>query len=239
MIVIPARLRSTRFPNKILSDIYGLPMCIRVAKNASKVDDVVLAVDDFGVYELALKHNIRAVMTDPKHPNGTLRVLEACTMLGLQKDEVIINVQADEPFLEVRNIQKLIDITKTSSFMASLAKPITSTEAKNPNLVKVVLDDKNCALYFSRSIIPFNRDDTLDASYLGHLGLYGFLNIEVLKEYASMKECSLENIEKLEQLRVLYHGKKIVLAIVETKSLGIDTKEDLELALKTFSKGDL
>ncbi|PAF50051.1 3-deoxy-D-manno-octulosonate cytidylyltransferase [Helicobacter sp. 13S00401-1] len=239
MIIIPARLRSTRFPNKILSDIYGLPMCIRVAKNASKVDDTILAVDDFSVYELALKHDVRAVMTDPKHPNGTLRVLEACILLDLPKSEVIINLQADEPFLEVENIKKLLDLTKTSSFMATLAKTVSLEEALSPNLVKVVLNDKKCALYFSRSLIPFNRDKDVAVNYLGHLGMYGFLNIEVLKEYASFKECALENIEKLEQLRVLYHGREIALDIVESKSFGIDTKEDLEEALKVFKKDNL
>lgn len=233
MIIIPARLASLRFPNKILCDIGGMPMFIRSAKNAEMLDEVVLALDSSETYDIAKKHKIKAVLTPPEIPNGSLRVLEAARILGLKDDCVIINLQADEPFLEHDVILALRECLQSEIFMATCAKRITKEQAKNPNLVKVVLNHLGHAIYFSRSPIPFDRDSMSSESYLGHLGLYGFFK-ETLEEYASLPETQLENIEKLEQLRAIYYNKAIRVACVESESIGIDTEDDLKLARKKY-----
>ncbi len=149
----------------------------------------------------------------------------------------VLNLQGDEPFLEKEVILALLEATQNAPFMATCAKVIDEEQAKSPNLVKVVLDSQNNALYFSRSLIPFLRD--FDAKrqtpLLGHIGIYGFHNKEILEELCALKPCALEKIEKLEQLRALYYQKKILVKIVQSQSMGIDTKEDLQNALKIFS----
>lgn len=231
MIIIPARLASTRFPKKMLTDIFGKPLIIATAMNAAQVDDVVVACDDEIILTLCKKYNIKAVLTNKAHTSGTDRCAEACRILGISSNEIILNVQGDEPFLEKEVIQTLQDLTKKSDFMASLAKKITQQEALDSNLVKVVLDGCNNAIYFSRSVIPFDRDNNQEVEYYGHLGLYGFYNWS-LQEFCNLEKTHLEDIEKLEQLRAIYYQKSIKMAIVETNSVGIDTPDDLEIAFK-------
>lgn len=235
MIIIPARLASTRFPNKILCDIGGMPMFIKSAKNAQEIDEVVLALDSTETYNIAKQHKIKAVLTHPDIPNGSLRVLEAARILGLKDDCAIVNLQADEPFLEHHVIKALKDCMQNNIFMATCAKHITNKQAQNPNLVKVVTNHLQDAVYFSRATIPFCRDNenSLSTSYLGHLGLYGFFK-ETLEEYAALPETQLEQIEKLEQLRAVYYNKQIKIVCVESESVGIDTKEDLEYARNKY-----
>ncbi|WP_104697094.1 MULTISPECIES: 3-deoxy-manno-octulosonate cytidylyltransferase [unclassified Helicobacter] len=231
MIIIPARLASTRFPQKMLADIFGKPLVITTALNASKMDDVVVACDDEIILSLCKKFKIQAVLTSKSHTSGTDRCAEACRILGLSPNEIVLNIQGDEPFLEQEVIFTLQKVVKTSSFMASLAKNIDLQEAQDSNLVKVVLNQNNEAIYFSRSPIPFNRDSQDEVSYLGHLGLYGFYNWS-LQEFCKLEKTKIEEIEKLEQLRAIYHQKSIKMAVVQTKSIGIDTPKDLELALQ-------
>lgn len=240
MIIIPARLASTRFPRKILSDIGGVPMFIKSALNAAKVDDVVLALDSNECMDIAARYNIKAVLTNPNIPNGSLRCLEASRILGLKDESVIINLQADEPFLESSVIRALIDSMQRGVFMATCAKVIDYKEALSPNIVKVVLDSNFNAIYFSRALIPHHRDldsmksiESSTPNFLGHLGLYGYFK-DSLEEISRLKECALENIEKLEQLRAIYYGKKIKVAIVKSQSIGIDTPTDLESARKIY-----
>ncbi|CAJ99149.1 3-deoxy-manno-octulosonate cytidylyltransferase [Helicobacter acinonychis] len=237
MIIIPARLKSSRFENKVLECIFGLPMVVRCAKNASLVDECVVACDDESIMEVCQKFHIKAVMTSKHHNSGTERCLEAAQLLGLKNDERVLNLQGDEPFLEKEVIAMLLEATKNAPFMATCAKVIDKEKAKNPNLVKVVLDHQNNALYFSRSLIPFLRDFDLKrpTPLLGHIGIYGFHNREILEELCSLKPCVLEEIEKLEQLRALYYQKNILVKIVQSESVGIDTKEDLQNALKIFN----
>lgn len=231
MIIIPARLASTRFPNKILCDIGGVPMFIKSAQNAQLLDEVVLALDSTETYDIAKKYKIKAVLTHPDIPNGSLRVLEAAKILGLKNDCKIINLQADEPFLEHNVIKALQDCIQPNVFMATCAKNITVEQAKDPNIVKVLLNHLGYAIYFSRSLIPFDRDSkkSTQVCYLGHLGLYGFFK-ETLEEYSNLPETHLENIEKLEQLRAIFYNKSIQVACVESDSIGIDTQEDLDRA---------
>lgn len=234
MIIIPARLASSRFPQKMLADIFGKPLIIATAMNAAQVDDVVVACDDEIILDLCKKYHIRAVLTNKAHTSGTDRCAEACRILGISPNEIVLNVQGDEPFLEKEVIKTLQGLVKTSDFMASLAKRITQQEALDSNLVKVVLDNCNNAIYFSRASIPFNRDGIQAVEYYGHLGLYGFYNWS-LQEFCSLEKTLLEDIEKLEQLRAIYYQKCIKMAIVETKSIGIDTPSDLENALQKQS----
>ena len=235
MIIIPARLASSRFPNKILCDIGGVPMFIKSAQNAQAVDEVVLALDSTEAYNIAKQYKIKAVLTHPDIPNGSLRVLEAARILGLNDDCMIINLQADEPFLEHHVIQALKDCMQPDIFMATCAKSITAEQAQNPNLVKVITNHLQHATYFSRAAIPFCRDcnESMPINYLGHLGLYGFFKA-TLEEYANLPETQLEQIEKLEQLRAIHYNKPIKIAHVESESIGIDTEEDLENARNKY-----
>ncbi len=235
MIIIPARLASTRFPNKIIADVLGLPMVVRCAKNLADIDDVVVACDDESIVELCTSHNIKAVITSKEHNSGTDRINEAATLLGLKEDEIVINVQADEPFLEgsiVAQIKKLIVDEKNDFKMASCYKMIDKHMAENPNMVKVITNTDGYAIYFSRSAIPYDRDGGF-FDYKGHLGIYGF-NVGSLRKFCALGGGKLENIEKLEQLRAVEAGYKIKMLEVDTKSFGIDTPEDLAEALSVF-----
>ena len=228
MIIIPARLASTRFKEKILCDIGGEPMFVATAKNALKAsDDVIVACDDKSVEKIAKKHGIKAVMTSKEHESGSDRINEACASLGLRDDEIVINIQADEPFFELENLTKFINFAKNAikngAFMASCFKGIDFTSASDPNIVKVVLDSSLNALYFSRSIIPYVRDGRPE--YFGHIGIYAY-SVATLRAFCAFNDRVLENIEKLEQLRALSAGQKIAMLKISTKSMGIDTKED-------------
>jgi len=239
MIIIPARLNSSRFANKILVDILGLPMVIKTAKQVSCLDDVTIATDSQKVIDLATKHNIKSVLTSSSHQSGTDRINEAANLLGLSDEDIVINVQGDEPFIEPEVVEAVINRVKQSSqdnedtMMVSCYKKISSELADDPNHVKVLLNGKNNAVYFSRSKIPYHRDHYEQSSYNGHLGIYGFTK-ETLNDFCSLKASEIENIEKLEQLRAIDHEKKIAMVEVESKSFGIDTEEDLRNALKLF-----
>lgn len=235
MIIIPARLESTRLPKKVLCDLGGVPMIVRTARNAQKVDEVVVACDDEEIMQVCRAHNITSVLTAKSHSSGTDRCAEAANILGLASDSIVINLQADEPFIESDVLEALMRLTKRSgAFLNTLAKVISPDEITNTNLVKVVLDAHKHALYFSRLGVPYARDNVdmemiKDYPYLGHLGLYGFTK-QCLDEFCALPQSPLEHIEKLEQLRALYHGKSIALEIVQTNSVGIDTPEDLHEA---------
>lgn len=237
MIIIPARLGSSRFANKIMVDILGLPMVIRTAKQVQELDNVTIATDSNEIIELAKKHNIHAVMTSSAHNSGTDRINEAANILGLNDDEIVINVQADEPFIEPEVVQAVISEVfknQVNDFtMVSCYKTISSELADDPNHVKVVLDQLQNALYFSRSKVPYHRDHHEISTYNGHLGIYGFTK-KSLNQFCQFMPTQLENIEKLEQLRALANGKTIKMVKVESKSFGIDTQEDLENALRIF-----
>ncbi len=235
MIIIPARLASSRFPNKVLADISGVPMVIRTAKAVENLDSVVIATDSNEVVNVAKEYNIEAVLTSSSCKSGTDRIYEAAKKLNLGKDEIIINVQADEPFIEEDVIEKMLQLTKEYAsnpevIATTCYKLVDSAAADDPNLVKVVTDLNGFALYFSRSKIPFSREGSLK-NYKAHLGLYGF-TMEKLEKFCTMQSGILEDIEKLEQLRILDNGYKIALTEVQSHSFGIDTKEDLEKALK-------
>ena len=235
MIIIPARIGSSRFPNKVLADISGTPMVVRTAQAVENIDKVAIATDVQEVVDIANSYGIEAVLTSNSHQSGTDRIYEASKILDLSDDEIIINVQGDEPFIESTVVREIYDLTKKNSsnsdiIMNSAYKMISNPEADDPNIVKVVTDSSDIALYFSRAKIPYPRDHHFD-NYKGHIGLYGFTK-RSLAIFCNLPSAPLEDIERLEQLRTLYHGYKIAMIRVETESFGIDTQEDLERAIK-------
>jgi len=237
MIIIPARLASNRFPGKILANINGFPMVIATANRVKDIDEVIIATDCNEVIKIARDYGFKAVMTSDKHKSGTDRINEVANKLNLNDDEIIVNVQADEPFIEPYIIQKVIDRLKSTNekkediFMVSCYKIISDKEANDPNHVKVITDFNENAIYFSRSKIPYDREKY--NNFYGHLGIYGFTK-KTLEIFCNLPSSPLEDIEKLEQLRAIYYGKKIAMIKVESKSFGIDTKEDLQRALYTL-----
>ena len=237
MIIIPARIGSSRFPNKVLADIMGIPMVIRTAQAVESIDKVAIATDSEEVIDIANSYGIEAIMTSNQHNSGTDRIFEASEKLHLNDNEVIINVQGDEPFIEIEVVQAVFDLTKSNIenhniIMNSCYKQINNPEADDPNIVKLITTDHDTALYFSRAKIPYPRDHHFN-DYKGHIGIYGFTK-KSLETFCKLSPAPLEEIEKLEQLRALYHGFDIAMTQVETKSFGIDTPDDLERALKYF-----
>ena len=233
MIIIPARLASTRFPNKILANIHGLPMVIATAKRVQNLDDVAIAADTEEVVALAHDYGFKAILTSQNHQSGTDRINEAASKLSLSEDEIIVNVQADEPFIEEAVVKSVIERAKnTDAMITSACKKIDLTHVKDPNLVKVILNAHGNAIYFSRSAIPYDREGGFEG-YFGHLGIYAFRK-KSLETFCALPYAPIEHIEKLEQLRAIYHGYSIAMVEVESQSFGIDTKEDLERALTFF-----
>jgi 3-deoxy-manno-octulosonate cytidylyltransferase (CMP-KDO synthetase) len=235
MIIIPARIGSSRFPNKVLADIGGMPMVVRTAKAVEDIDDVVIATDSQEVIDIASKYDIKAVLTSAEHQSGTDRIYEAVQKMNLDENEIIINVQGDEPFIETTVVQAIYDLTKHNKendriMMNSCYKIISNPEADDPNIVKVITDSHDIALYFSRAKIPYPRDHHFN-TYKGHLGIYGF-TVKSLRNFCMLEPAPLEEIEKLEQLRALYHGYEVAMKEVNTESFGIDTMEDLEKAIR-------
>jgi 3-deoxy-manno-octulosonate cytidylyltransferase (CMP-KDO synthetase) len=238
MIIIPARLESTRFPRKILAPINGIPMVIATAKQVCAIDEVAIATDSNEVVNIAKEYGFKGVLTDKSHQSGTDRIYEAALNLGLSDDDIVINVQADEPFIEPNIVQALHEfVTKqkdASWVMASCCKKISKDAINDPNLVKVILSKTSKAIYFSRAPIPYQRDSD-SGVYFGHLGLYGF-NVRSLKKFCKLPQSWLEKCEKLEQLRALSNDLAIEMIEVQSQSIGIDTPQDLNRALKLYQK---
>lgn len=225
--VIPARYKSTRLPGKPLLVISGKPMIQQVYEHAKKskhLSDVIVATDDREIYSCVKSFGGKVVMTSSKHKSGTDRICEAIKNI---KAEIVVNIQGDEPFIDFKNIDKAIEpLLKDKRInVSTLAIKIKDKrEIDDPNKVKVVFDNNNFALYFSRSVIPFNRDEG-SVDYFKHIGLYVYRKSFLLK-YKNFKQTKPEIAEKLEQLRVLGYGEKIKVVITNKDSISIDTKED-------------
>ncbi len=237
MIIIPARLASSRFPKKVLADIGGLPMVIRTAKQVEHLDEVAIATDSQEVIDLCKEYGYKAMMTSETHKSGTDRINEAAQILDLKDDDIIVNIQADEPFIEPEVVGSVIKrlnelkAQKAPFIMASCYNAVNNEAAQDPNLVKVIMDVNHDAIYFSRNPIPFNRSGS--ATYFGHIGIYGFTK-KSLHDFCELDDAPIEDIEKLEQLRAIYHGKKIAMVKVASTGFGIDTEEDLKRAKQIF-----
>jgi 3-deoxy-manno-octulosonate cytidylyltransferase (CMP-KDO synthetase) len=225
--VIPARLNSTRLPRKVLLPILGKPMLHHVAdrvREASVLDEFVVATDSEEVLGYCRQEKIPAMMTSASHPSGTDRVWEVSTKI---KADVYVGIQADEPLVTAQHIELLTGPFKTPGVQVTTLKTaMTNEEAQNPNRVKVVTDESGRALYFSRAPIPFDREASGSARYFLHLGLYAYRR-EALEEFHRLSPSPLETIEKLEQLRFLEHGIPIHVEDTSTRTIGVDTEEDL------------
>lgn len=243
-VVIPARYASSRFPGKPLADIRGKTMIQHVYERsiASGASQVIVATDDNRIADAVNKFGGHCCMTSSAHESGTERIAEVIQINNIHDDEVIVNVQGDEPFIPKSNILQVAEnlITDPVSVMSTLAVRIEGVdEVFNPNVVKVVIDKNGHALYFSRSVLPYDRerflghDKVVDVGdfYLRHIGLYAY-RAKFVNEYITMSPSALEHIESLEQLRVLWHGERIHVDVaIETPPAGIDTPEDLRQAL--------
>lgn len=245
-ILIPARLASTRLPNKPLADIGGLPMVVRVAQRvmpimgpAGKIR-VVVAADSPQIIAACQDNGIEAVLTGPDHPSGSDRLAEACQLLGLGDDEIVVNVQGDEPLIDpalVGAVAQLLTERPEASMSTAAHAIACVAEFNNPNVVKVVLDARSLALYFSRAPIPFWRDrpDALPTpAPLRHIGIYAY-RTRFLRRFPSLAQAPMERDEALEQLRALWHGHRIAVHITkEAPGPGVDTPGDLERVRRLF-----
>ena len=236
-VLIPARLASTRLPRKPLADIGGLPMVVRVAQQAQRSGAlrVVVAADSPEIVAACQAHAVQALLTRSDHPSGSDRLAEACEALHLDADDVVVNVQGDEPLIDPALIaacaQKLV--ASSECVMATVAHAIYNPQDhSNPNVVKVVLDRHGRALYFSRAPIPAWRDGpsgtlSTDPAPLRHVGLYAY-RARFLRSFPSLPAAPLERCEALEQLRVLWHGERIAVHLCDhAPGTGVDTPEDL------------
>lgn len=245
-VLIPARLASARLPNKPLADIGGAPMVVRVAQQAlrSQAAQVVVAADSAAIADACAAHGIRAVLTDPDHPSGSDRLAQACALLGLDGDAMVVNVQGDEPLIDpalINAVAQVLAHTPQAS-MGTAAHPVHNLQDyQNPNVVKVVCNAQGLAHYFSRAPIPWHRDqagtqwwDSNSAAAhatpftpLRHIGIYAY-RAGFLRQFPTLSPAPTEQVEALEQLRALWHGHAIAVhTATQAPGPGVDTPEDL------------
>ena len=247
-VVIPARMRSTRLPGKMLADVAGKPLVAWAAERAraSGADEVVIATDHQQIADAIAARGYKVCTTSPDHPTGTDRIAEAVGLLGLGAAEIVVNVQGDEPLIDPELIRKVAAelALRPNASIATAAHPIASAaEFFDTNVVKVVIDTSGYAQYFSRAPIPYARDafagsrETLPEGLpaLRHVGIYAY-RVSYLREYASLSPTAAERFEALEQLRALGHGHRIAVAFWDgPMEPGVDTPEDLERVRKRLS----
>ena len=246
-VLIPARLASTRLPDKPLADLGGAPMVVRVAQRAlqSGALRAVVAADSDSIVQACRAHGIEAVLTREDHPSGSDRLAEACELLGLAGRDIVVNVQGDEPLIDPSLIDAVAQLLgeRPEASMSTAAHVIDNIEDfRNPNVVKVVLDAKSLALYFSRAPIAWWRDgfaggiEALPQALkpLRHVGIYGY-RAGFLRSFPALSQAPIEVVEALEQLRALWHGHRIAVHVSEhAPGPGVDTPQDLERVRKLF-----
>ncbi|MCO8068037.1 3-deoxy-manno-octulosonate cytidylyltransferase [Acinetobacter schindleri] len=239
-IVIPARFASSRLPGKPLLEIHGRPMILRVVDQARKVkgfDDLCVATDDERIASVCRAEGVDVVITSPDHPSGTDRLSEVAKIKGWASDDIIVNVQGDEPLLPAQLVQQVAQllVDQAESSMSTLCESIHQLEEfQRDSIVKVVMSKQNQALYFSRATIPYDRDGAKQAEQklhdqaYRHLGLYAY-RVKLLQEYVTWEMGVLEKLESLEQLRVLENGHRIAISVAEVSlPPGVDTQQDLD-----------
>jgi 3-deoxy-manno-octulosonate cytidylyltransferase (CMP-KDO synthetase) len=240
LVLVPARLASTRLPNKPLADIAGLPMVVRVAQRAalSQAGRVIVAADDERIVGACARHGVQSLLTRADHASGSDRLSEACDLLGLADDTLVVNVQGDEPLIEPALIDACAQLLseRADCVMSTAAHAIHDVaDLLNPNVVKVVTDAADRALYFSRAPLPWWRDGNAQGvtqlphpAPLRHVGLYAY-RAGFLRRFPRLAASPLEQVEALEQLRVLWHGEHIAVhRAAQAPAAGVDTPEDLE-----------
>ena len=248
-VLIPARLASSRLPNKPLADIAGLPMVVRVARQAAQsgATRVVVAADSAAIADACAQHGVQAVLTREDHPSGSDRLAEACAALGLAGDDIVVNVQGDEPLIDPALIGAVAQLlqARPQASMSTAAHPIASlADYQNPNVVKVVCNALGLAHYFSRAPIPHHRDlngtawwEAAQTTHSGaaqgfgplrHIGIYAY-RAGFLRQFPQLSPAPTEQVEALEQLRALWHGHAIAVHVTHNApGAGVDTPEDLE-----------
>ena len=243
-IVIPARYKSSRLEGKPLADIGGIPMVIHVVKQAfkSNANEVVVATDDLKIFDIVEKYGYKAVLTDINHKSGTDRVAEAVNFMGWSGEEIVVNLQGDEPLINpllINQVAEYLNHRREINVSTACYSISDYDDFINPNNVKVVLNQNAQALYFSRAPIPFPRDEFSKKviekeGFYKHIGIYAY-RAKFLNDYIHIGQVELEDIEKLEQLRILYAGYKIgVVVSLDIPIIGVDTPEDLEKMRKLF-----
>lgn len=251
-VLIPARLASTRLPNKPLADLGGVPMVVRVAQRviagAPSGTRVVVAGDHHSIVEACQRYAIDAILTRDDHPSGSDRLAEACDLLRLANDDIVVNVQGDEPLIDPALVQAVAHLLHThpGASMGTAAHAIDNVaDFTNPNVVKVVLDATNVALYFSRAPIAWWRDGFAQGiaslphpAPLRHIGIYAY-RVHFLRLFPQLAQAPIEVSEALEQLRALWHGHRIAVHVSpQMPGPGVDTPEDLERVKKLFLTTD-
>lgn len=247
-VLIPARLASTRLPNKPLADLGGAPMVVRVAQRArmSRAARCVVAADSESIVKACCAHGVEAVLTRADHPSGSDRLAEACTHLGLSGDAIVVNVQGDEPLIEPTLIDAVAQllVQRPDAAMGTAAHPIDNVaDFTNPNVVKVVLDARQLALYFSRAPIPWWRDGFAggitalpNPAPLRHIGIYAY-RAGFLRQFPALEPAPIETSEALEQLRALWHGHRIAVHVTrDAPGPGVDTPEDLARVRRLYDR---
>jgi len=246
-VIVPARLASTRLPNKPLADINGVPMVVRVAQRAalSAATQVVVAADSPQIVKACEEHGVRVLLTQVNHPSGSDRLAEASQLLGLSAQDMVVNVQGDEPLIDpqlINDVASLLNQHPHAS-MSTAAHPIHDlAEFTNTNVVKVVIDQAQLAMYFSRAPIPWWRDGFANGvnslpqpAALRHIGIYGY-RVGFLQSFPQLPPAPVEQGEALEQLRALWHGHKIAVHVTDkAPGPGVDTPEDLARVQALFS----
>ncbi|MFA7318150.1 MAG: 3-deoxy-manno-octulosonate cytidylyltransferase [Sulfuricella sp.] len=247
-VVIPARYASTRLPGKPLADIAGKPMVVRVAERAmqSGAEEVWIATDHDGVADAARDHGLNVCMTSPDHASGTDRSAEVAAQRGWDEHTLVVNVQGDEPLIDpalIGAVAKHLHDHQLAAISTACHRIHERDEMFNPNVVKVVLDRESYALYFSRAPIPYARDAfaadefPVDMPVYRHIGIYAY-RAGFLKTYASLAPAAIERYEALEQLRAMWHGYRISVAVTsQLPAAGVDTAEDLERVRSLFRTG--
>ncbi|WP_294963500.1 3-deoxy-manno-octulosonate cytidylyltransferase [uncultured Gilliamella sp.] len=250
-VIIPARYASSRLPAKPLADIHGKPMIVRVMEQAQKssANRVIVATDHQQVFNVVKDYGGEVILTSDQHNSGTERLAEVINAYQLADDEIIVNVQGDEPLIPPIIIDQVAaNLVQYKTGMATLAVPITAVEeAFNPGAVKVVTDKDGYALYFSRATIPWDRDrfaktadlykqTSIGNFYLRHIGIYAY-RAGFIRQYVNWAPSTLEQIEMLEQLRVLWYGEKIHVEVAkQAPAIGVDTQADLEKVRALFKE---
>ena len=235
--VIPARFDSTRFPGKLLAKLGSKSVIQHVyerAKDSELFAEVVVGTDDQRIFETVDRFGGKVTLTSKKHKSGTDRIAEVCRKISCcQNADIVVNIQGDEPFISLEPLKELIDALQDENVGVASLMHKMKADFDDPNNVKVVCDKNNFSLYFSRSIIPFDRDKNSDLKpeYFKHIGVYAFRR-EMLFKFVEMPKSKLEELEKLEQLRLLENGIHIKMIEANYEGIGIDTPEDLEKAKK-------
>ena len=234
--LIPARLSSTRFDRKLLMDLCGKSIILRTYESVVETGlfhSVYVVTEDQEIYKEIVNAGGNSILSKNKHESGSDRIAEACESID---SDAFVNIQGDEPFIDSFSLNKLVLELNNSDYVSLMINISDINEINNPNNVKVIVDSENYAMYFSRSVIPFDREvNTSQVTYYKHIGVYGFTK-QALVNFSKLPPSKLELVEKIEAIRILENGSRIKMIETDFLGVGIDTKEDLDLAISIWSK---